>query len=132
MAFKWDVNLGHMLIAVPLIVGGTVYIVTDHNAVAALTTSYNDVKSDMQKGFDGIRSDIRALPSVQANMDQFKQNLEESKRTAQSLRDAFNVDHEAALKLSGKVDSLTERVNRITPIVDNLDQASRIPLGRKN
>lgn len=62
MAFKWDVNLGHMLIAVPLIVGGTAYIVSDHNAQVNLAATFDQFRTTMATmataaSVDALRAD---------------------------------------------------------------------------
>lgn len=49
MAFKWDVNLGHMLIAVPLIVGGTAYVVSDHSAQLNLASAFEQLRASTEK-----------------------------------------------------------------------------------
>lgn len=68
MAFKWDINLGHMLIAIPLVLGMTVYVVTDHNAVENLTANVDRLRADMTVQIAGIRTDIANLPDVRAQI----------------------------------------------------------------
>lgn len=70
MAFKWDVNLGHMLIAAPLVIGGTAYLVTDHNAVQTLTASVQQLRSDMTAQFVSVHADLVNLPDARAQLTQ--------------------------------------------------------------
>ncbi len=75
MAFKWDVNLGHMLIAVPLVIGLTVYVVTDHNEIANLTVTVDRLRSDMTAQIAGLRTDIANLPDVRAQVSQHERRI---------------------------------------------------------
>jgi hypothetical protein len=84
MAFKWDVNLGHMLIAVPLIIGGTAYIVTDHNAQITLAAAFEQLRTtmatmataasvdalrvDTNRRLDELRNQVSGLPDQSASL----------------------------------------------------------------
>lgn len=85
MAFKWDVNLGHMLIAVPLVIGMTVYVVTDHNAVENLTANVDRLRSDMTLQFAGVRADIANLPDVRAQVGQQERRITDLETTSRDM-----------------------------------------------
>jgi uncharacterized protein YoxC len=81
-----------MLIAGPLIIGGTAYLVTDHNAVQNLTSSVQQLKDDMKSQFASVHTEIANLPDM-------PRRVTELERTS----------HET----DGRVNDLTSRVSKV-------------------
>lgn len=141
MAFKLDVNLGHVLIALPLIVGTTGYFVTDHNTVQQLTTTVNKIQTDLVAGFKevkddtksqvgDVRKDIASLPNVQAEIAQIIKNQDAADQRYGQMQIQVDQNQRTNDIQDGKISNLQDTLQRIAPLVDQLDRASKIPLGR--
>lgn len=159
MAFRFDVNLGHVLIAVPLLVGMTAYFVTDHTTVAMLSESvkqltsdhttvqiltdnvkqlrvdlagaFKDVKDDTKAQVKEVRSDIAGLPNVQAQIIQIIKSLDQAAARADQQSSRLDQQQRADDIRDGKIAGVIDTLNRLAPLVEQLDRASKIPLGRK-
>jgi TolA-binding protein len=159
MAFKFDVNLGHVLIAVPLLVGMTAYFVTDHTTVAMLSESvkslasdhttvatltenvkqlrsdlgagFKDVKDDTKTQVHEVRTDIASLPNVQAQLIQMNKVQDQATARADQLSSRLDQTQRTNDIQDGKISGLIDTLNRLAPMVEQLNRASQIPLGRK-
>lgn len=86
MNFKWDLNLSHLIIIAPIITGVAIYLINDHEAIANLTTSVNEMKAstkanieelkvNMNQQFNDVRNAIASIPDLRASQTQNERRI---------------------------------------------------------
>lgn len=86
MNFKWDLNLSHLIIILPLFVTGLGFLIHDHESISNVADSVKEMKDQTAKSIDDLRSNmneqfhtvqtqISSLPDMRASAAQNERRI---------------------------------------------------------
>jgi TolA-binding protein len=126
---KPEINFGHILVAVSMLVASVRSVSLDHGSIVSVSDKVTEIQQRMETSFDKLDKSIAALPNVQASQLQMEKRQDQADKRQDQANVMIGGIQRATDRAGDLLASLNGTVERIAPIVDRLDRESKVPLG---